>query len=291
MTLLADLRGLTECAVDAALAAGKVIQAYCGGEVEVFSKKGGDTLASQVVTEVDRKAQDAILEVLRPSIDQYNLALLTEESEDDGSRFQQEYFWCIDPLDGTLAFSEGENGYAVSIGLVARDGSPQIGVVYDPVSEVLWQAAMGQGVQRNGQDGKVSDRNHTLTFTFDRSFEAHPQFLSLCDALCEVGRKFGLKDIQAIQFGGSVMNAMHSLENGPGCHLKLPKLEEGGGSLWDYAATACIFEEAGAWATDVFGQPLELNRKESTFMNHRGVLYASDPALAAAIIQHPFFTE
>ena len=291
MTQLADLRGLTECAVDAALAAGKVIQTYCGGEVEVFSKKGGDTLASQVVTEVDRKAQDAILEVLRPSIDQYNLALLTEESEDDGSRFQQEYFWCIDPLDGTLAFSEGEHGYAVSIGLVARDGSPQIGVIYDPVSEVLWQAAKGQGVQRNGQRWKVNDRNHSLTFTFDRSFEAHPQFLSLCDALCEVGRKFRLKDIQAIQFGGSVMNAMHSLENGPGCHLKLPKPEEGGGSLWDYAATACIFKEAGAWATDVYGQPLELNRRESTFMNHRGVLYASDAAFAAAIIQHPFFTE
>ena len=291
MTLLADLRGLTECAVNAALAAGKVIQSYCGGEVEVFSKKGGDTLASQVVTEVDRIAQDAILEVLRPSIDQYNLALLTEESEDDGSRFQQEYFWCIDPLDGTLAFSEGENGYAVSIGLVARDGSPQIGVVYDPVSEVLWRAAKGQGVQRNGQDWKVSDRRGTLTFTYDRSFEAHPQFASLCHTLCEVGLKFGLKDIQAIQFGGSVMNAMHALENWPGCHLKLPKPEEGGGSLWDYAATACIFEEAGAWATDVFGQPLELNRKESTFMNHRGVLYASDQAFAAAIIQHPIFTE
>jgi fructose-1,6-bisphosphatase/inositol monophosphatase family enzyme len=291
MTLLADLRGLTECAVNAALAAGKVIQGYCGGGVEVFSKKGGDSLASQVVTEVDRKAQDAILEVLRPSIDQYNLALLTEESEDDGSRFQKEYFWCIDPLDGTLAFSEGENGYAVSIGLVAGDGSPQIGVVYDPVSEVLWQAAKGQGVQRNGQDWKVTDSSNTLTFTYDRSFEAHPQFLSLCDVLCEVGRKFGLKDIQAIQFGGSVMNAMHALENRPGCHLKLPKPEAGGGSLWDYAATACIFEEAGAWSTDVFGRPLELNRKESTFMNHKGVLYASDSALAATITQHLFFAE
>ena len=291
MILLADLRGLTECAVNAALAAGKVIQSYCGGEVEVFSKKGGDTLASQVVTEVDRIAQDAILEVLRPSIDQYNLALLTEESEDDGSRFQQEYFWCIDPLDGTLAFSEGENGYAVSIGLVARDGSPQIGVVYDPVSEVLWRAAKGQGVQRNGQDWKVSDRRGTLTFTYDRSFEAHPQFASLCHTLCEVGLKFGLKDIQAIQFGGSVMNAMHALENWPGCHLKLPKPEEGGGSLWDYAATACIFEEAGAWATDVFGQPLELNRKESTFMNHRGVLYASGHILGKKITEAPFFSE
>ena len=291
MTQLTDLGRLTVYAVDAALAAGKVIQAYCGGEVEVFSKKGGDTLASQVVTEVDRKAQDAILELLRPSIDQYNLALLTEESEDDGSRFHKKYFWCIDPLDGTLAFSEGENGYAVSIGLVAGDGSPQIGVVYDPVREVLWQAAKGQGVQRNGQDWKVTDSSNTLTFTYDRSFEAHPQFASSCHALNEVGRKCGLKDIQAIQFGGSVMNAMHALENRPGCHLKLPKPGAGGGSLWDYAATACIFEEAGGWATDVFGQPLELNRKESTFMNHRGVLYASDSALAATITQHPFFAE
>ena len=291
MTLLADLRGLTECAVNAALAAGKVIQGYCGGGVEVFSKKGGDSLASQVVTEVDRKAQDAILEVLRPSIDQYNLALLTEESEDDGSRFHKEYFWCIDPLDGTLAFSEGENGYAVSIGLVAGDGSPQIGVVYDPVSEVLWRAAKGQGVQRNGQDWKVSDRRGTLTFTYDRSFESHPKFSSLCHALSEVGRGLGLQGIEATQYGGSVMNAMHALENGPGCHLKLPKPEEGGGSLWDYAATACIYEEVGAWATDVYGQPLELNHRESTFMNHRGVLYASGPNLGKKITEAPFFFE
>ena len=291
MTQLADLGRLTEYAVDAAMAAGKVIQGYCGGGVEVFSKKGGDSLASQVVTEVDRKAQDAILAVLRPSMDQYALALLTEESEDDGSRFQKKYFWCIDPLDGTLAFSEGENGYAVSIGLVARDGSPQIGVIYDPVNGVLWQAAKGQGVKRNGQDWKVTDRNHTLTFTYDRSFEAHPQFSSLCHALSEVGRGLGLQGIEATQYGGSVMNAMHALENGPGCHLKLPKPEEGGGSLWDYAATACIYEEVGAWATDVYGQPLELNRRESTFMNHRGVLYASGHILGKKITEAPFFSE
>jgi fructose-1,6-bisphosphatase/inositol monophosphatase family enzyme len=286
-----DLSELAQCALSAAKAAGKVIQGYYGGGVEVFSKKGGDSLASQVVTEVDRKAQDAILAVLRPSMDLYDLALLTEESEDDGSRFQKKYFWCIDPLDGTLAFSEGENGYAVSIGLVARDGSPQIGVIYDPVSEVLWQAAKGQGVQRNGQDWKVSDRRGTLTFTYDRSFEVHPQFSSLCHALSQVGRGLGLQGIEATQYGGSVMNAMHALENGPGCHLKLPKPEEGGGSLWDYAATACIYEEVGAWATDVYGQPLELNRRESTFMNHRGVLYASGPNLGKKITEAPFFFE
>ena len=291
MSLVLDLNELAQCALHAAQAAGNVIQGFCGREVEVFSKKGGDSLASQVVTEVDRKAQDAILEVLRPSMDLYNLALLTEESEDDGSRFEKEYFWCIDPLDGTLAFSEGENGYAVSIGLVARDGFPQIGVIHDPVSEVLWHAVKGQGVKRNGQHWKVTDRHDTLTFTYDRSFEAHPQFSSLCHTLSEVGRELGLKGIEALQHGGSVMNAMHALENGPGCHLKLPKPEEGGGSLWDYAATACIYEEAGAWVTDVYGQRLELNRRESTFMNHRGVLYAVDQELATTITKSPFFTQ
>jgi fructose-1,6-bisphosphatase/inositol monophosphatase family enzyme len=69
MSLDLDLNELAQCALHAAKAAGNVIQGFCGREVEVFSKKGGDTLASQVVTEVDRKAQDAILEVLRPSME------------------------------------------------------------------------------------------------------------------------------------------------------------------------------------------------------------------------------
>ncbi len=35
-------------------------------------------------------------------------------------------------MDGTLAFINGHPGFAVSIALVAQDGTPQIGVVYDP---------------------------------------------------------------------------------------------------------------------------------------------------------------
>jgi hypothetical protein len=52
----------------------------------------GHTYASQVVTEVDRKAQDAILETLSPSCDEHDFALLTEESEDDHSRFEKNIF-------------------------------------------------------------------------------------------------------------------------------------------------------------------------------------------------------
>lgn len=79
------------------------------------------------------------------------------------------------------------------------------------------------------------------------------------------------------------MNACHVLERAPGCHFKFPKPQEGGGSLWDYAATACLFREASAVASDAHGDPLDLNRADSTFMNHRGALYATDSALAAKV--------
>ncbi|MGR8933858.1 MAG: 3'(2'),5'-bisphosphate nucleotidase CysQ family protein, partial [Gammaproteobacteria bacterium] len=46
--------------------------------------------------------------------------------------------------------------------------------------------------------------------------------------------------------------------------------------VWDYAATACLFREAGAPVSDMFGRPLILNPNGSTFMNHCGVLYCSD---------------
>ncbi|MBT5915916.1 MAG: inositol monophosphatase, partial [Opitutae bacterium] len=118
-----DLNRLTIHAVNAALDAGNLIKRYQDIEVEVLHKDGGDTYASQVVTEVDQKAQDAILRILEPTCCEFDLALLTEESEDDRSRFEKNYFWCIDPLDGTLPFTRKEPGYSVSIALVARDGS------------------------------------------------------------------------------------------------------------------------------------------------------------------------
>ena len=235
------------------------------------------------MTEVDRKAQDAILQVLGPTCEELDLAVLTEESEDDHGRLEKDFFWCIDPMDGTLPFIRREPGYSVSIGLVAKDGSPRIGVVYDPVHDVLWQATKGEGILRNGEPWTLDASSEELTFTYDRSFADHPERDRVLQELEDYAHSIGLKKLVATQFGGAVINACHALENGPGCHFKFAKPQEGGGSLWDYAATACLFEEAGAVVSDVHGQPLDLNRSDSTFMNHRGAVYATDENLAQRI--------
>ena len=251
--------------------------------MKVEHKDGGHTYASQVVTVVDRKAQDTILGTLNPSLNEYDFALLTEESEDDLSRFEKEYFWCIDPLDETLPFTRKEPGYSVSIALVARDGSPQIGVVYDPVHDILWQATKGLGVKRNHKTWIMEPKGEELVFTYDRSFEGHPERLRVLEELEKYAGVVGLQGVVATQSGGAVINACHVLEHAPGCHFKFAKTEEGGGSIWDYASTACLFDEAKGVVSDVHGAPLDLNRPDSTFMNHRGAVYATDRLLAAEI--------
>ena len=278
-----DLQSLAETAVAAARSAGQIISESSNQEIEVEHKDGGHSYASQVVTEVDRKAQDAILETLNLSCDEHDFALLTEESEDDHSRFQKEYFWCIDPLDGTLPFTKKEPGYSVSIALVAKCGKPQIGVVYDPVHDVLWEAAIGRGVKKNNQPWTMNSNSEVLTFTYDRSFEKHPERQRVLDELNSYAQAIGLTKVHATQYGGAVINACHALESAPGCHFKFAKPEEGGGSIWDYAATACLFEQAGASVSDVYGDALDLNRSDSTFMNHRGAVYATDASLASKI--------
>ncbi len=278
-----DLEALTREASQAALEAGEIIRSHQNRDVDVVHKEGGDTYASQVVTEVDRKAQDAILQVLGPTCEELDLAVLTEESEDDHGRLEKDFFWCIDPMDGTLPFIRREPGYSVSIGLVAKDGSPRIGVVYDPVHDVLWQATKGEGILRNGEPWTLDVSSEELTFAYDRSFADHPERDRVLQELEDYAHSIGLKKLVATQFGGAVINACHALENGPGCHFKFAKPQEGGGSLWDYAATACLFEEAVAVVSDVHGQPLDLNRSDSTFMNHRGAVYATDENLAQRI--------
>ena len=95
---------------------------------------------------------------LLPTCKTYNLGLLTEEQEDDNSRFDKDFFWCIDPIDGTLAFIKKQAGFSVSIALIAKDGTPQIGVVYDPTKDNLYYAIKDNGVF----EIRVEDEGHRL---------------------------------------------------------------------------------------------------------------------------------
>jgi len=280
-----DVFLLSQCAISAAYQAGQIIVEHTQDQLDVQHKIAGDSVASQVVTAVDLLCQARILQVLGPTCEAYDLALLTEETPDDRQRLDQDFFWCIDPLDGTLPFIESTPGYAVSIALVSRAGHPHLGVVYDPVTSTLYHAIKGQGAYRNGVRWHLPTASSgcELTFIADRSFGQHALFPKVIEAMHSIAQHLGYAQVKRLMQGGAAMNACWVLDNTPACYFKLPKTHVGGGSLWDYAATACLFQEIGAVVSDVAGQPLALNRADTTFMHQEGVLYASDEALAACV--------
>ena len=277
-----QLTELESAAIRASVRAGEMIQSKTEHDHQVLRKDGGSSLASQLVTAVDLESQRLILETLEDTFPRFELGLLTEESPDDSSRHRHDHFWCIDPLDGTLAFTKGSPGYSVSIALVARDGTPRIGVVFDPVTSTLYHAVHGKGIRKNGKPWQISPPlpGTPLTLMVDHSFIAQANDPSFRHQLEENAAKSGYQGTRLIDHAGAVLNACWVIEHAPALYFKSPKPQPGGGSLWDFAATTCLFNELGLPVSDIHGRPLELNPRGHTFMNRHGVIFASHHGLA-----------
>ncbi len=251
-------------------------------EPQHLNYKPGSSLASQVVTEVDQHAETLILNLLRPSAEEVGFGILSEEAGEDGSRHRADYFWCIDPLDGTLPFVEKVPGYAVSVALVDTDGTPWIGVAFDPLRNILYSAVRGEGLRVEGGTWVETEAQSLLSVFYDRSFMQDEKISLVNASLEKFALSQGLGGIDVHVGAGAVMNAIGVLEASPACYFKFPKIN-GGGHVWDFAATACILEEGGGIVCDIFGGRLDLNQRDGSRLNRKGVLFASDAQLAEQV--------
>jgi 3'(2'), 5'-bisphosphate nucleotidase len=100
------------------------------------------------LTEADRRANAVIvaaLERLYPEI-----PVISEETRTVAydERRGWEYFWLVDPLDGTKEFIKRNGEFTVNIALV-RGQTPVLGVVYQPVGDHLYYASEGQGAWKS----------------------------------------------------------------------------------------------------------------------------------------------
>ena len=281
-----QLQELAKTAQFAARRAAELIQQFQGAELAIKRKEGQLSKAAAVVTQVDLECQQVILETLQEAIKHYDLGVLTEELQDERSRLEKDYFWCIDPLDGTLPFTEQRPGYAVSIALVSREGLLVLGVIHDPVTERSCTAIKGLGVTwtPSGSDMEDATRQDLVCY-LDRSFKEANSFAAVQAQLQQIVQDLGLNKLVIRTGAGAVMNALGVVRHANAVYFKFPKKTKGGGSLWDYAATACLFSELNLPVSDIYGRTLDLNNERTTFMNGSGVLYASHEALAQKFIE------
>lgn len=281
-----DIHLLLQVAISAAQQAGKLIRKYTEQGFEILDNKAEGSAAAQALTEVDKKSEDLIVNALASSMHVYDIALLTEETEDDLSRLQKDFFWCVDPIDGTLAFTRKEHGYSVSIALVSQKGIPLIGVVYDPFVDILYHAAADCGAFKNGEKLHVFSEQNCNVFTWitDSSALLVEDFEALRKQVNGIANLYGCSTVKHLYKGGAALNACWVLDQAPACYFKLPKKKNGGGSLWDFAATTCIFNEIGAHVSNAAGEILELNTPSTTYMNRQGVLFASSAKIGKAVL-------
>jgi len=140
-----------EIAKQAARAAGD-IQRNKYGRVESVEYKG----AINLVTEVDLACEATIIETILSQCPDHQI--LAEES--GLAETSSPYKWIIDPLDGTTNYAHGYPCFAVSIAL-EHAGEVQMGVIYDPMLDELFEARKGQGAFLNGQQIRVSQTPET----------------------------------------------------------------------------------------------------------------------------------
>ena len=193
------------------------------------------------VTEVDRAAEQAIIEVLRDAFPGHGI--LAEESGESGP--ESEYTWIIDPLDGTTNFIHGMPQYAVSIAQT-KNGVLEHAVVYDPNTNEMFTASRGAGAFLNDRRIRVSRRtrlNEALIgtgFPF-RQFDHVDAYLAMFKELTQ--KTAGIRRPGAASLDLAYVAAG-----------RFDGFWEMGLSPWDMAAGALLIQEAGGLVSDLSGE-------------------------------------
>ncbi|HET7116006.1 MAG TPA: 3'(2'),5'-bisphosphate nucleotidase CysQ [Hanamia sp.] len=144
---MADTVHLLQTAQHAALEAGKkIMEIYRSGDYRQYLKSDGSPY-----TIADESAHKIIMQHLNKT----KLPVLSEEGRyiDFRERKNWEYFWMIDPLDGTKEFINKNDEFTVNIALVKKN-IPFVGVIYVPCSDTLYYGSKETGVYKN-EKGKL----------------------------------------------------------------------------------------------------------------------------------------
>jgi 3'(2'), 5'-bisphosphate nucleotidase len=245
--------------------AGALVRQYYNTGVNIAWKGENDP-----VTAADHAANQHLVDGLRRAFP--SDGILSEESHDDLVRRQRRRVWIVDPLDGTKEFIGRIGEFSIMVGL-AIEGEAALGIVYQPVADLLYRGAPGllaevvqNGVVRPLAVSSVADPAQ-MRLVASRSHRD-----PLVDAIC---RDLGITQDRP---SGSVGLKVGLLATGA-CDLYLhpsPGLKE-----WDTCAPDAVLRAAGGAISDVWGRPLRYNKPD---VRQRQGLVASNGVFHSRIV-------
>ncbi|PSR52091.1 3'(2'),5'-bisphosphate nucleotidase [Adhaeribacter arboris] len=200
------------------------------------------------LTQADQAAHDIIaagLAALTPGV-----PVLSEEGKlvPYEERRTWEFYWCVDPLDGTKEFI-GRNGeFTVNIALIVNN-VPIAGIIYAPVTDELYytdgqNGAYKQAGTKAEEKLQVSGKTEKLVVVKSRSHSTPEEitFLEQFPVATEIRIGSSLK-FCLIAEGKAQLYFRHG-----------PTME------WDTAAGQAILAQAGGQLTSPTGEPFQYNK-------------------------------
>lgn len=133
-----NLSELITTAIHASIDAGtSILEVYNSSDFGIEYKKDDSPL-----TKADFSSHNSILTHLTKG----TISVLSEEGRSIpyDERKKWDYFWCVDPLDGTKEFIKRNGEFTVNIALI-KGNSPIAGVIYVPVTGELYAGIIGEG--------------------------------------------------------------------------------------------------------------------------------------------------
>lgn len=240
---------LLDIAKKASLEAGKaILHVYNSNDFDI-EKKGDDS----PLTKADKKAHDVIVSFLEKT----NIPILSEEGKNIPyeERKDWEYFWMVDPLDGTKEFIKRNGEFTVNIALIHKK-KPVLGVIYVPVLKKLYWATKEEGAflefhtivsKLNSNKITLDDKGLKVVASRSHLNEETERFLK------------SLESPEIVSMGSSLKFMLIAEGNADVYPRFAPTME------WDTAAAQVIVQESGA-------NVLEKNRNSTLGYNKENLL-------------------
>jgi myo-inositol-1(or 4)-monophosphatase len=209
---------------------------FFNGNFKISNKEGINNL----VTEADHAAEKAIIEVIQHDYPDH--FILSEETGE--IKTGSEYKWIIDPIDGTVNFSNGIPLCCVSIGL-EKDGQMIMGAVYNPLMNELFFAQKGFGASLNDCKLSVSKKTRVIQSCLVTGFPY--TYLDAPNGPIQVFERLVRKGVPVRRLGSAAIDL---------CWVAAGRFDgfyEHKLQAWDSAAGYLIVEEAGGKVTDFEG--------------------------------------
>tara|TARA_Y100001978_G_scaffold181380_1_gene177503 strand:- start:10 stop:783 length:774 start_codon:yes stop_codon:yes gene_type:complete len=199
---------------------------------------------NQPVTNADIEINNYLLDFLKQKTP--NFGWLSEESIDDRSRFDSDFFWCLDPIDGTRSYILGKPEYTISLALI-KNFKPIFGIVYNPSTKEYFHAEENKGAFCNKTKIKVNSKRKS-------------EFCSLAVSNSEINilKSYNFFNSNNVKKIGSIAYKIALVAKGKiDIAISLTKKND-----WDLAAADLIIREAHGTILDTNGKKIIYNTQD-----------------------------